>query len=402
MGMQNRLAEVFYEKVQPRLEVLLDELFGENYQVSVDRIEIDCGLLDEKDWEQQFTEQAIRKLREQLLQVDKRKIDSKKRDEMAAAETFFFFLENGFLPWNSRIDSIAMLEQQLSIDKKLLDQLKKLVRENRVVAERLASQFSEKFTGGIVTGIAEDKSLLQLFTLVKEPENKRLLTVELLKAFAGDDKGWVQEVVSLLKSKKEADMEPAFKDLITGITKKMGTPELDKRIEQEKPAEAIYINNAGLVLLHPFLPSLFQHLKLLDENKWIDEASKNKAALILAFLATRNDEVEEFDLVLNKVLCGIEIKELVVTGELLNEEIKNECEALLANVVEHWDALKNTSTDGLREAFIYRRGKLSRVENGWLLQVAQKPVDVLLGRLPWGIGVVKLPWMEAAILTEWA
>lgn len=28
-GMQNKITEVFYEKVQPKMEVLFDELFGE-------------------------------------------------------------------------------------------------------------------------------------------------------------------------------------------------------------------------------------------------------------------------------------------------------------------------------------------------------------------------------------
>src|SRR4051812_21095554 len=78
MGMQNRIAEVFYERVQPQMEVLFDELFGKNYYASLDKLEIDCGVLNKKNWEQEFTEQAIGKLKEQLVQVNKKIIDFKK------------------------------------------------------------------------------------------------------------------------------------------------------------------------------------------------------------------------------------------------------------------------------------------------------------------------------------
>src|SRR4051812_6835991 len=91
MGLQNEIAEMFHEKLQLRMEALFDELFGKNYYASIAKLEIDCGLLNKKNWEQEFTEQAIRKLKEELLQVDKRKVDLKKLEEETTAKTFFFF-----------------------------------------------------------------------------------------------------------------------------------------------------------------------------------------------------------------------------------------------------------------------------------------------------------------------
>jgi len=44
---------------------------------------------------------------------------------------------------------------------------------------------------------------------------------------------------------------------------------------------------------------------------------------------------------------------------------------------------------------------LTEVDNGWLLQVEQKPVDVLVNHLPWGIGTIRLPWMQEILYTEW-
>jgi hypothetical protein len=63
--------------------------------------------------------------------------------------------------------------------------------------------------------------------------------------------------------------------------------------------------------------------------------------------------------------------------------------------------LKNTGREALRETFLQRLGKLSPTDHGWLLQVEQKAVDFLLNRLPWGIGVIKLPWMDEKIFVEW-
>ena len=88
-GLQNRIAEVFYEKLQPRMEVLLDELFGENQFASIEKLEIDLGLLNLKNWEQEFANQAIYKLKDELIHVNKGEIDTKKTKETAAEEAFF-------------------------------------------------------------------------------------------------------------------------------------------------------------------------------------------------------------------------------------------------------------------------------------------------------------------------
>ncbi len=37
----------------------------------------------------------------------------------------------------------------------------------------------------------------------------------------------------------------------------------------------------------------------------------------------------------------------------------------------------------------------------WLLRVERVSYDVVLDRFPWGLGWVKLPWMEAPLYVEW-
>ena len=101
-------------------------------------------------------------------------------------------------------------------------------------------------------------------------------------------------------------------------------------------------------------------------------------------------------------MCGLQPEEVINTEILLEAGTLTECESLLTAVIENWSILRNTSVESLRETFLIRTGKLSAVDGGWLLQVEQKPFDMLLGHLPWGIGIVKMPVMSEIIFVEWA
>jgi hypothetical protein len=454
-GLQNQVAEVFYEKLEPRMEVLLDELFGENQFASIDKLEIDLGLLNLKNWEQEFTEQAILKLKDVLIQVNKKEVDTEKSKETAAEEAFFFFLENGFMPWNKRFDSLAELEQLLRINEKMITQLKKLIAQKSKTAERLVWQFSKNFTSRIIAEITKDRenALTEIFALLEklnllqngklmdaltyEQIDNHIVDVAILNLFASDEnkakveqffsflltkvvgneelKTEIREIVNYLNTNKKTNSLPHDADVLkpgkNGKKKYPGTGKEDKQQPEEitktdrngndlLPGE-IYINNAGLILLHPFLENLFGHLELTTENKWINGFSQQTAVLISEFMITGNTEFEEFNLILNKILCGIDIDEIVPTTIILNVDTKTECDNLLKAVITHWAVLKNTSVDGLREAFLQRGGKLSKVDDGWLLQVEQKAIDVLLNHLPWGIGILKLPWMNEMLYVEW-
>jgi len=427
-GLQNQVAELFYEKLQPRMEVLLDELFGENQFASIAKLEIDCGQLDIKNWEQEFTEIVIRKLKEELTQVNKKELDLNKPEQTIAEQTFFYFLENGFLPWNKRVDSIAELEQLLTVNEKLIGQLKNRMLQKTKIAQRLAFQFSPEFKSKIIAELTKNRSQypdslyailekINAFTIGEFSFNKNVVDEAILVAFSSDENNnrGLQFFSYLLgKGEINAQMKSGIKEILEQLrfrekisdelqqqkAASMGNDEKD-RYKDLMTDEAIYIANAGLVLLHPFLTTLFEHLKITKENDWLSRDLQQSAVLVLEFLATGNDQSEEFDLVLNKILCGFDITEVVSPDLKPGGETKTECENLLTDVITHWKVLKNTSIDGLREAFLQRNGKLSRVDNGWLLQVKQKAMDVLLSNLPWGIGLIKLPWMDEMLYVEW-
>jgi hypothetical protein len=444
-GVQNRVAQVFYEKLQPRMEVLFDEMFGKNQYVSIDKLEIDCGMLNLENWEQEFTAQATLKLKEELIQINRKMVDIKEIEVTNAAETLFFFLENGFLPWNKRIVSLVELERLLKVDEKLIIRLKKLILQKLNVANRLASQFSEEFISKLITAytqyrnqeaeslsaITEKVNAMESVLLRHDRIQKQLINETFLTVFASEHyknreleffmfllskvenydnlKSETGEIIRKLRAKSEKhnlEKEEILTEsgLIQRREIESEKPETSKQkniIESTKPSDTIYINNAGLVLLHPFLPALFDNLTLIEEKDWFGETSVYKAVMAMQFMVTGKDETEEFDLVLNKILCGIAVDEVVPTAILPDEETKTECDVLLMEVIKHWDVLKNTSIAGFREAFLQRNGKLSKVDNGWQLLVEQKTIDILLNQLPWGIGLIKLPWMNEMLYVEW-
>jgi hypothetical protein len=41
------------------------------------------------------------------------------------------------------------------------------------------------------------------------------------------------------------------------------------------------------------------------------------------------------------------------------------------------------------------------VDSGWLLTIERHAQDVLLARLPWGLGVVAPPWLSERIFVHW-
>ena len=165
--------------------------------------------------------------------------------------------------------------------------------------------------------------------------------------------------------------------------------------------ESIIVKNAGLILVWPYLQSFFTGLDFMKEKTFLDDQKKIKAIHLLHYLVFQSEESNETEWVLNKLLCGMEITDFVPERVDLNKEEKEECDNLLKALINNWSALKKTSPDSLRSTFLIREGLITRDENGWMLQIERKSFDVLLDRLTWGISVVKLPWFDYMIHTEW-
>lgn len=176
----------------------------------------------------------------------------------------------------------------------------------------------------------------------------------------------------------------------------------NKQIHTQAEEEGIYISNAGLILLHPFLITFFKGEGLLNtENKFISIDAQHKAAVLLYYMQCGNEQYEEWEMPLNKIICGIASNEIINDGILITEKEKEECNHLLQTMISYWDALKGASIEAVQTTFILREGKIKWKEDYWLMQVERTGVDILIDRLPWGFSTIKFPWLDCIIYTEW-
>lgn len=167
------------------------------------------------------------------------------------------------------------------------------------------------------------------------------------------------------------------------------------------PLEDVYIWNAGLVLATPYLPRLFQLLGLTEDAAFKQRQAAVRGVHMLQYLVTGSLATPEYQLVLNKLLCGVKTGIPIAREIELSPHEREQLDGLLQGMIHNWKALGNTSIQGLREAFLQREGRLQLKDDAWQLRVEARPYDMLLDQLPWGYTTIKYPWMERVIYVEW-
>jgi hypothetical protein len=176
--------------------------------------------------------------------------------------------------------------------------------------------------------------------------------------------------------------------------------------KEESAAETIYIDNAGLVLTSPFLPTFFQSLDLLGEDeggvpRLRDREAASRAVHLLQFLVDGRTSAPEPSLVLNKILCGLPTSVAVEREIELTAAEREGCERLLKSVIANWKIIEHTSIAGLQETFFRREGRLERSDSVWKLTVQRKTLDVLVDQVPWSIAVIYQRWMSRPLYVTW-
>lgn len=165
--------------------------------------------------------------------------------------------------------------------------------------------------------------------------------------------------------------------------------------------EGIFVTNAGIVLLHPFLPMFYEYMEFLQKQEFKNTELRQKAVNLLHYLATGVDTPPEFELTIAKILCELPYNMPMDMDIEIGEEDIEECEILLSTVIEKWEVLKGASIAALREDFLQRGGHLFKKNNQLHLRIEQRSIDILLDHLPWMISMVKLPWMNDVLYVEW-
>jgi hypothetical protein len=186
-------------------------------------------------------------------------------------------------------------------------------------------------------------------------------------------------------------------------TQLMGYALLPDKSEGLMPVpDSLYVGNAGLILLQPFLQVLFEQNGWLCGDVWLEDQYQQKAVLLMQHLVHPDELHPEYLLPLNKILCGYPLSAHLPLH--FDEECRG-LDELLEDIIHRWTlngVPVNSSVQSFRESFLQRKGKLVSRGKDWVLQVEQKAFDVIaLNGLPWNIRLLHLPWMNQSLWVEW-
>ena len=270
---------------------------------------------------------------------------------------------------------------------------------------------------------------------------------------------YIDKIATLLKNKnnytqtiKEIQKieELIKKSLSYGIKKNINTEKIKKKTEEKKilcdekteeicreeNIKKIYIRNGGIVIMWPFFYDFFKKQNLLDEYNhsiFKNDISRSNAIHALEFLVYEKYKNPEWKLILNKILCGVDIKKPIYNEyvfheknisekedeQKINQEVKKNIELLKNNAddsikkcIEEWKELKSLlafdefkkgiDIKTFRNYFLQREGFLNIVEqrydNGikynYILDISNKCYDEYIKNIPWDIQKIELPNMQ--------
>ncbi|TCI01888.1 hypothetical protein EZV61_16620 [Corallincola luteus] len=368
---------------------------------------------------------------------------------------YLSYLQNGFFQNGADFGAISELETRLMASAgdsgDLLQRLRQHgIDDNQVC--RMALQHSARFIHWLMASVSparqrylaelESQStteatqlMCRLFAVwigVRQPPNSQLSAVNwreltaLLAAtpVAGDITGAESTAVSPDNAFSGVSQAQLLATLAMWSKRRHGEPQANALLRQhlsstassddlsptskqahDPPAEASswLVCHCGVLLLHPFLPTLFQRLGWLssDSPERLADAHQLQALFALHYLATGQQQAEEGELVFAKFLLGMEFSEPVPHALALPPAVYSELDRLLCEVISHWSVLKNTSVAGLRETFLQRSGCLMPLDEGYRLKVELRSVDLLLQQLPWAYQLIVLPWLTKPLFVEW-
>lgn len=438
--------EVFY----PQLEILLNkyDVINENWLIQELEVVVNTSY---ENWQQNLLNQSLYQIEQYLIKTKKDTLYINNKNEeittnfqSLAFELLMQYLKTNVLAVNTINKNIDEIIKNTYLDATRVNQLLGIFTAdvhamirwlnlpftyNKKELYLALLQHSNYTTHKEVVFIWEQ---LQLLVSNKQTETNQLLFEYLLLLWITDkidDSDFIINTTKQIMAKFGANSfrlsikNTAQKNKLTVQHKKILTVqniitkclEMDKQGNKQKrlvtPTETEkntaepsfnYINNAGLVILYPFLYNFFENLNLIQNNTWINNNALHKAVLLTQYLCTSQTIFWDNELILNKILCGLPVSTIINTKIKLEKNEMEEAENLLKNVIAHWTILKNTSIEGLQTSFFIREGKLKIADTtANELTIASKGIDILLDQLPWSIAIIKTKMMNQPIYCYW-
>jgi hypothetical protein len=451
LALQRRLPALCQQTLMPALERVLDQYLPTDRHLCIERLELDVGTMPLERLEHELADAAARALERSLREKIPPGTASTsaafgtiqhKTDQQRIHDAFLYFLETGNLPWSCRVPNGTQLEHlileswQQTVTSGLIalvatSAMRRLLGSS-VVRKRLVLQFSPRFLSAFISllspgseavmaGLAERLGRSSALPVPARKLERVLWETCFANVASGKDvtsSDLVGEAVRTCSSEgvshaelvhllaqqwpETANKAPNDKLIRTEPISPLLRSSQNGTVEREhhpEVREGLYVENAGLVLVHPFLPQFFSALGIAEETRLLQP---DRALSLLHCLATGQTVAPEYELVLPKILCDVPLGTPVESQVELTVAEQEESIALLEALLRHWGALRNSSPDGLRGAFLLRPGKVSLQDDGdWYLQIESRTHDILLDQLPWGLSMITLPWMGKMLRVAW-
>lgn len=446
MMLQKEIRDWSDKSLFPQLDDLFLELYPGEKVLRIEKLELWIQVEQDQDWKVVVinkVKEAIKASLEKNMSIDstKKNIEEKSGDQRTL-ELILYFLRHGHFPWWSETlskDEFHVLVEEWLNDPQNAEKARKIwsLAGDTSIRKRMVSQFNEPIlesllwilqdvTPAQINALKEDALALMAITgeQFQPSEFSDLLKTAMVEILAREvnhrwDEVFAQFILdrllivqpSLLDDMADRGMRlysTAFIPVIENIKHGTKPHSSGNKIEPTQPQpvteneeishEGIWINNAGLIIVAPFLSTFFERLALLGNGQISDV---EKAVASLQFLATGMEEFPEYMVALPKILCGLELDfPLECSGRLTGNEAA-EAENLLRAIIKNWSALGEISIEGFRESFLRRKGKLILMKGEWQLQPESAAYDMLLQQIPWTISMVRLPWMKELVRTTW-
>ncbi|MCS3870515.1 hypothetical protein J3D55_003431 [Chryseobacterium ginsenosidimutans] len=236
------------------------------------------------------------------------------------------------------------------------------------------------------------KTVVEIFSFIKENE-----VLEIIKNNSEDTFENAKDKSENAKDNPENAEVSTEKIHKKNTEVQEGLSRNDKDLNQN---DGQYVQNAGLILIHPFIKTFFEHCDLLD-TKTQQLTDPELCAHLLHYIATGKTNAPEYDMVFEKFLCNIPMNQTVNRHIKLSRKHKTQAKNVIESVLHNWNPMKKSSAALLQNEFFQRSGKLVVTDHDYTLTVERKAQDILLDKLGWGIGLVKLPWKEKFIFINW-
>lgn len=385
-----RLSLLGQELLPKVLEDTLNDLVPQGDYQRIGRLELELTVHTIDELSQALREQVPRLLRQAISEKKSSREWSSGAKfsavELGPAAWLWHFLRHGTLPASAprKLGLKTLREaglEQIEASSGWRERIRVLITQDEPAFRRLLGHFGSDWLWFLLRQYRSDASLPSSFSRWQAEMNYASVA---RRGISAQFRFWQTQL---------AEQQP------NSVTETRMPPETQQEMtteEQEALDMSYYIDDAGLILLHPFLPNLLQELELV-RNGQIEVVEE--AASVVYSLAWGESPQAEWQLVMPKLLLGLPPVQLVEVREVTPAQLKMGEEMIMA-AIGHWSVLGSTSVAGFRESFLQRAGRVDRTQDGWSVLLEQRPYDMLMEQLPWQIGFIKLPWMNEVIRTQ--